>query len=500
MRAKFAALLSMVMMPFALDANPAVVHGQQREGVPFFYQNTWQNQWAPAPVQRPQNNIWVGDNNHPNIIGQTQQTLFLPRPTDPLAMGHMTPNGISMPRMSQEHDIVLSAFYRRSYGDFRFKTGVNSILAWNQMAIEEIGFRAEKDFHLRGVDLFVFGDYSMGRMTSGGLSYDFDLMPFDMNFPHEGIFTVSMGDQDGQMSNLRVGIGARHAWDWNGWKISPMIGYQIFRHNMTMSNHMYPNPGINIPLMGQDGSYIFGNGFGDYTAIFPGAPVPEGWFQVCMSPEDLALAAIGADGRPILDQNGALLTTGYNPLFPNIPWGVGPGQCIVVGGDGMIRIPGTTHIYNAEWSGIFLGVEIEKQLTFTDRLRFFGQISMPQYHAYGIWPHRTDWQQNPSFIDYGNNGALHYRLEMEYIHRLSDRLELSLKADMMYFRVGAIPGELYVAGFYFYMVDDAGNWIPDANGHPTIGYQPPFTMNIAESLKWAVWQSFGLSLGVKYAF
>ena len=137
---------------------------------------------------------------------------------------------------------------------------------------------------------------------------------------------------------------------------------------------------------------------------------------------------------------------------------------------------------------------MEKQMTLADKLRFYVQVSMPKYSSEGTWPNRDDWQQNPSFLDEGTNGAFAYEAEMEYTYKLSDRMQLSLKADTNYFHIGKIPGELYVAEAYVY-VEDANN-----PGNFIIEKQPAYTEYVSESLKEATWQSFGLHLGLKYSF
>ena len=180
--------------------------------------------------------------------------------------------------------------------------------------------------------------------------------------------------------------------------------------------------------------------------------------------------------------------------FGTLPWGVGEGECVVIGGDGIVKVDGTTHIYNTTWSGFYLGLEMEKQMTLNDKLRFYVQFSMPKYSSEGTWPMRDDWQQNPSFLDEGTNGAFAYEAEMEYSYQLSDRLQLSLKANTDYFHIGTIPGELYVAEQTVYMED------PNNDGSWIIVTQDAYTEYVAESLKKATWQSFGLHFGVKYSF
>ena len=497
MRALFAAFLVFFAIPFALSA---------REGTPFYYQNPYAAQYQQAPSPYPGQNIWIGNQPSRQVVGQRSYSYQVPRQNaNPWAAGGgaMTPNGVAMPRDNNPYDVGITGHYAKKFADFTFETGVQSILHWNNMLIDEIGFRLEKEFNLRGYNVVAFGEYSTGKLTGGGMSMDYDLKPYDDAVPWDGIFTISMGGQSGTMQNMKFGIGPKHIWDVSGWKITPIVGYQIFKHDMKMNDHIYPNPAVYIPLMNQFGDYIFGDGI-NFINVPQGMAAPNGYYQVCMSPEDLMLAASDSQGRPLFDSDGNIITADWMPNDDGLPWGVGPGDCVVIGGDGLIMVPGVTHIYNTTWSGIFLGLEIEKQMTYVDKLRFYVQASMPHYRSEGTWPNRTDWQQNPSFLDEGDTGALHYQAEIEYVYQFSDRMQLSLKAEGSYFHIGQVGGELYVAGYtdFVYDYDEFGNPYPavDAGGNVILQNYPAYTEKIADSLKWASWISFGLHLGVKYAF
>jgi len=473
-----------ICLPFAAYA--------VREGTPIYYQ--------------PQRSAFSGN----QVVGQRTQTIHVPRqpaaqqmpgfvtPGTMNSMGTMTPAGIGF---VQQPDWVISGGYTRRSADFEFQTGVNSILTWDNMIINELGLRVDKNFNLRDVPLFAFGEYRQGTIASGGMSTDYDLAPYDWSQPHIGIFTISVGGMSGDTNYMRLGIGARNVWNFAGWQFSPSFGYEIFRHNLSMHDHIYPNPGIYLPLLTDTGAYVFGDQFGDFHSVMPGTTPPSDWYQVCLSPEDIWVAVVGPNGQPIINTDGTLAMTVYNPIWGHVPWGVGPGECIIIGGDGPIIVHGTTHIYNTTWSGLFIGLEIEKQMTFTDKLRFYFQLGMPNYHAEGVWPNRTDWQQNPSFIDAGSNGAYSYHAEMEYLYQISERMQLSLRADTNFFYVGQIPGELYVAGFSMFLIDPStGYYFVDNSGMPIFEVVEPHTVKINDSLKHARWRSFGLHLGVRYAF
>ncbi len=493
MKTKFWVILGLFTAPLSGFAS--------NEGVPVFYNKntaTNANRNAYAKYQKYGYTDYVGNTGQKQIIASNQYSYKVPKAGGGYDYinyqnGAMTTNGIGMPVSNYKSTIY--ANYTRRFADFEFETGVNSILEWDDMIFNEINVGLRHVFDLHGFDLLAYGDYTYGKLSKGGLSMDYDLEPYDYAYPEDGIFTISMGGQSGDTNKLKLGIGAHHIWDWGGWKITPHIGYEIFKHNLEMDNHIYPNPGVYLPVMTSGGDYVFYDTIDNtYWAISPNNVSSYDdniFYQVCMSPEDIKIVYTSISNGQF--STTPFITSDYNPDLGTVPWGVGPGDCVVIGGDGMVKVDGTTHIYNTTWSGFYLGLEIEKQMTLVDKLRFYAQISMPKYSAEGIWPNRDDWQQSPSFLDEGTNGSLAYELEMEYTYQISDRLQLSLKANTDYFHIGSIPGELYVAKQTYYEEDESdGNWI--------IVEEPAYTEYVSESLKKATWQSFGLYLGVKYSF
>ena len=483
------------------------------EGVPSYYQTAAAqnaNQTAYGRYASQGYTKYVGQSGNKQVVGSRSYSYQVPHAQVPTIMGTMTANGIAMPPETEPATYIYAGYARR-FADFEFETGVNSILEWDDMVWNEIRVGARHNFSLRDFDLSVFGEYAYGNMSHGGLSMDYDLKPFDDSDPSYGIFTISMGDQSGRSNHFRFGLSAHHIWDIGGWKLSPTIGYEIFKHNLEMGNHYYPNPGVYLPLMTNTGDYVFGNDAGEYFSVPVGVTPPDDWYQVCMSPEDIKVvtntsSGTGIEGFPYLGD--ALMTGDYQISMGTIPWGVESGECVIIGGDGPVIVEGTTHIYNTTWSGFYVGLELEKQVTLKDKLRFYVQFGLPEYSSEGIWPNRTDWQQNPSFLDEGSNGAYSYTAEMEYNYKMSDRVQLSLKVDTNLFHVGKIPGELYVAEYSQYVIDENGQYVTqtiiaeDGTQYeiPLLETVPAHTEHVSDSLKRATWQSFGLHLGIKYAF
>ena len=502
------AILAAFLAPFAAFA--------ANEGVPAYYQTekaATANSAAYGKYANMGYSQYVGKSGTKQIVGTNTYTYQVPRakaenPIDSssavlvdgtyigVANGTFTANGIALPAESEPRTSVYAGYSRR-FADFQFKTGVNSVLEWDDMIFNEINVGARHNFSLRNFDMFAYADYTYGDMVSGGLSMDYDMEPYSWTDPTYGIFTVSMGDQTGRTNHFKFGIGAHHIWDIAGWKLSPSIGYEIFKHNLKMSDHIYPNPGVYLPMMTTGGDYVYGDEDGYYYALPIDQEAPSDWYQVCLSPEDIMVVSAG----PGFTELGTSISPipWYSELG-DLPWGVGQNECIIIGGDGPIRVDGTTHIYNTTWSGFYVGLEVEKQMTLSDKLRFYVQFGLPKYSSEGIWPNREDWQQSPSFLDEGSNGAYTYSAELEYDLRLSNRLQLAIKADTNYFHVGKIGGELYLAEYSAFWVDEDGQYILDEDGYPIIETTAAHTEKITESLKEAVWQSFGLHIGFRYSF
>ncbi|MBQ0013044.1 MAG: hypothetical protein KBS86_00520 [Proteobacteria bacterium] len=506
MRKDFYSILIGCMLPFAAFA--------ASEGVPAYYQKATQpnaNQAGYNKYQGQGYTNYVSSSSQKQVVGSRSYSYQVPVQQNNVGgagnsgvfnnyanNSTMTTNGVAMP-VDSEKKTNIYAEYSRRFADFQFETGVNSVLEWDDMVFNEITAGLTHTFTLGSFDLGVYGEYTYGSMSHGGMSMDYDLKPYDWSDPTYGIFTVSIGDESGKTHHIDFGLSAHHIWDIGGWKLSPRIGYEIFKHNLQMSNHYYPNPGVYVPLLTTGGDYVFGTvddqGLPQYYTVpidMAADAYGAGLDQVCLSPTDIKLANVGSTG--LITPIGSTINVGdyYNVDMGTIPWGVDADHCVIIGGDGPVIVGGTTHIYETTWSGFYLGLEVEKQMTLSDKLRFYVQFGLPKYSSEGTWPNRTDWQQNPSFLDEGRNGSYSYKAEIEYDLKLSDRLQLALKADTNCYHIGKIDGEQYWAEYTEFYLNSDGKWVVETT--------PAYTEHITEALKSATWQSFGLYAGLKLSF
>ena len=208
MRKGLISFLSAFFAPFvAFAAN---------EGVPTYYQTaqaTNANQIGYGKYAAQGYTKYVGASGNKQTVGSRTYTYQVPRQqpqvSAPQYIGAMTTNGIAMP-VDSEPATHIYAGYARRFADFQFETGVNSILEWDDMILNEITVGARHNFSLRNFDMTAYGEYTYGNVASGGLSMDYDLKPFDEADPSYGIFTISMGELSGRSNHLRLGISAHH--------------------------------------------------------------------------------------------------------------------------------------------------------------------------------------------------------------------------------------------------------------------------------------------------
>ena len=153
MRKGVISFLSLILAP--------VVASAANEGVPSYYQTeraatanqVGYNQYASQGYTK-----YVGTSGNKQAVGSRTYSYQVPRVPQYTAqpIGVMTTNGIALPAQN-EHATSVYAGYTRRFADFEFETGVNSILEWDDMVINEITVGARHNFSLRDFDLSVHG-------------------------------------------------------------------------------------------------------------------------------------------------------------------------------------------------------------------------------------------------------------------------------------------------------------------------------------------------------
>jgi hypothetical protein len=104
---------------------------------------------------------------------------------------------------------------------------------------------------------------------------------------------------------------------------------------------------------------------------------------------------------------------------------------------------GVTHIYNVNWLGPYVGLGLEKALSPLQTLKLYGEIFVPIYKAEGIWPYRSDWKQDPSFVDKGGT-SWGFLLDATYKYRIRSNIEVTFGGQYEYLQAGGADTELYL--------------------------------------------------------
>ena len=178
MKAGKVPFLSLIFAPFVAYA--------ANEGVPAYYQSAPAQNANQASYGRYMDQgytKYVGQSGSKQVVGSRTYSYQVPRPQSlPTFSGTMTTNGIALPPESEPSTSIYAGYSRR-FSDFEFETGVNSILEWDDMIWNEIRVGARHNFSLRDFDLSLYGEYAYGNMAGGGLSMDYDLKPFETQYP-----------------------------------------------------------------------------------------------------------------------------------------------------------------------------------------------------------------------------------------------------------------------------------------------------------------------------
>jgi hypothetical protein len=145
----------------------------------------------------------------------------------------------------------------------------------------------------------------------------------------------------------------------------------------------------------------------------------------------------------------------------------------VFGGASLLEVdtPGITHIYNVNWFGPYVGLNLERAFSPLQTLNVYGEVFVPVYKAEGIWPYRTDWRQDPSFVDEGGTswGLL---LDVTYKYRIRPNIEIFIGGEYEYLQAGGADTELY--------------------------FTDGSTAELPGSILKAKWRSYSLLLGVSF--
>ena len=347
-------------------------------------------------------NLYNNQTNQQNLSSNTNQSNFISNV------------------LEDNYKYALTGLYKQSKSHFMFKTDVGSILNWDEIDIREQEFKLDYNFIFRNKKFVAKGIFGTGKGVTQRTSDD-DIFNQD--------HLISHGKGKVDVKTYHISLGLRDVYQVMGWNITPFIGYKTRGQDYIMHDHVEPHP-FQIERMCIDP--------GDW----------EGYSDVCrggISPSDHGLSAdqfyyadevdgemVPSDetvtnttipGGVTLSNGKAHVNIGYGDRIEDTDFcfhqeGDTPTQftCLKRGEDGgnlMMAFGGSstihtregiTHKYFVDWSGPFISVKLNKNISEKETLFLYAEAFKPFYKVNGDWPQRTDWAHNPSFIDSGGSG------------------------------------------------------------------------------------------------
>ncbi|MHA1550093.1 MAG: hypothetical protein ACTSXV_01405 [Alphaproteobacteria bacterium] len=407
-----------------------------------------------------------------------------------------------------KNQIELNAFFGRRFADFEYQLdfgysydssdalslrpynvdltkgpaitkSAGSILEWDDMIFNEITLEARKDFTYKKYPLFVFGEYRQGQLAKSGDSRDDDLTV-------DGLWDISIGGIDASLSGWKLGIGWDKAFAWSDFTFSPVFGYMSQSHDLTMTDQMYPQPDQTVYVYDGDGNPIYedtGEVDEDGDTIFAHA---------CVWNNDVDTTFATADGFWYYDSNdNGEIESGEEVYYSAGSWyydsglsnqitfemdtdnasGNGVDGCLLGGYPMDVALGGATQIYNTNWKGFFLGIQMDRQFNARESLSFYGEISMLDMQASADWIYRDDLM-HPSFSDSGT--GMGYALKMEYTREFMPTWAFKFVVEMEEYEM--------------------------SGGSSTTNYADGSSETISGAFNYMVWRSMGMRVGISKKF
>ena len=233
----------------------------------------------------------------------------------------------------------------------------------------------------------------------------------------------------------------KNLWNLMGWNVTPYIGFKKKKQDFIMSDHVEPHP-FTLEAKCRNVENWMGNanvckgGISDHG-------IPSSQFYIGREDENGNIIKTGesvgstnipgyatlsngenyvnlAYGDRIEDSDFCFHTENQDPkTFTCIEKGEG-GINLLKAFGGVSQIhqrDGITHMYFVDWTGPFVGLNLERQFSNKEFFNTYLEYFKPRYKVWGNWPNRTDWMHDPSFIDSGGSGyglLLNFNYQYEY--------------------------------------------------------------------------------------
>lgn len=247
--------------------------------------------------------------------------------------------------------------------------------------------------------------------------------------------------KDGSMFGFNAGIGLTDFFRWGNLKVTPSVGWRYLKYELKTSN----NKGLIIVNSDFDASCVtLADGS---SQCWPLIAVFDG-IDNYANPAYPGYTYFDAAGNPLTDTDGdGYLDGDAYYAAVQMPSGY---DYVEAEGTFYFEQPDVSHSYEVEWSGPYLGLDMQYDINQNNVVTANLELGLPSYTATGDQPYRVDWQHPKSVQDKGGIGSgFHFGAGANWRTMLSDKVALSVGVTYDYYSVSDADATTYLNPEYW---------------------------------------------------
>ena len=247
--------------------------------------------------------------------------------------------------------------------------------------------------------------------------------------------------KDGSMFGFNAGIGLTDFFRWGNLKVTPSVGWRYLKYELKTSN----NKGLIIVNSDFDASCVtLADGS---SQCWPLIAVFDG-IDNYANPAYPGYTYFDAAGNPLADTDGdGYLDGDAYYAAVQMPSGY---DYVEAEGTFYFEQPDVSHSYEVEWSGPYLGLDMQYDINQNNVVTANLELGLPSYTATGDQPYRVDWQHPKSVQDKGGIGSgFHFGAGANWRTMLTDKVALSVGVTYDYYSVSDADATTYLNPEYW---------------------------------------------------
>ena len=306
-----------------------------------------------------------------------------------------------------------------------------------------------------------------------------------------GVPALSVGTgKDGSQMGFNAAFGLTDLFKWCNVKFTPSVGYRYLKYELQTQN----NYGLAVQVVHSD-TVI------NCIEVQPGeiqcSPY-VGFADSQGNVQGIAGFAVDSSGNILVNPDGSYVI--LNTTSPQLDFG----------NTYYYEQDGTSHKYETEWAGPYLGLDMEYAINDNNLINVGIEFGLPMYTSKGDQPYRFDWAHPTSVEDTGDFGdAWHFGLTSDWSTRLTDSISLSLGFTYDYYKVSDATVKTYLNAAYYQSIYDEYKYYHDAGQLTDEGEKEFAELTDLRAKGWtiesaneieSIYKSMGIRLGLSAKF